>query len=284
MENIEPEFIKVKECNVRYIAKGSSAPVLLLHGFGEFLEVWWFNIDALSEHYRVYAMDLPGHGLSDRPPVNCTLPLATNFVYDFMQALGIDRAHLIGHSFGGVIGLNMAINFPGSVDRLVLADCGGFTRDAPLFYRLCTLPLVGDILIKPTFKPLLRRGMRRAFYNPDIVTAEMVDLDYKYMKMPGRKQALLDIMRSSVTLKGMRPEMILTDKLNMVKSPTLFIHGEQDALIPLADVQNAYKLVPRARLEVIAECGHCPFLEKPQEFNEVAIDFLDSEGRVKNAG
>ena len=103
MEDIDSKFITVKGSNIRYIVRGSGAPILLIHGLGEFLDVWWFNIEPLSKHCLVYAMDLPGHGLSDKPPINYTLPFATKFISDFMQALGIERAHLIGHSLGAAI-------------------------------------------------------------------------------------------------------------------------------------------------------------------------------------
>ena len=74
----------------------------------------------------------------------------------------------------------------------------------------------------------------------------------------------------------------MTDKLHLVKAPTLLIHGEQDTLIPLAHAQNAARLIPDACLEVFEECGHVPHIEKPTEFNKIVIEFLKSEGRVEN--
>jgi len=277
-ENIDAKFVTVKGSNIRYIEKGNGAPVLLIHGLGEFLEVWWFNIGPLSEHYRVYAMDLPGCGLSDKPPVNYTLPFATKFIADFMQALGIERVHLVGHSLGGLIGLNMAISFPSRVDKLILVDCGGLGKDVSFLYRVCTLPVIGEMIVKPTIRAFLGHGIRRAFYNPALVTEDMIEKDYEFMKMPETKRAMLNLIRSNLDFRGLRPEVIVTDKLHLVKSSTLFIHGEQDAIIPLAHVQNACHLIPDARLKVIAECGHCPHIEKASEFNEAVIAFLESSG------
>ena len=276
MENLDEKYIAVNGINIRYVVMGTGAPVLLVHGFGEFMEVWWFNIRPLSERYQVYAMDLPGHGLSDKPAIDYSLFFATEFVINFMETIGIEHASLIGHSMGGGMCLNVAINFPERVDKLILVDSGGLSKEAPLLYRLCTLPIVGEVVTAPTVKVGLRRGIKRAFYNPDLVTEEMVDKDYEFMKMPETKRAMLNIIRSNADIRGPYPETVMTDKLHLVKSPTLLIHGAQDEVAPVEYAQNACQLIPNARLKVINECGHCPHIEKASEFNEAVIAFMDS--------
>jgi len=274
IENLEAEYIVVNGTKIRYIVKGSGSPVLLVHGFGQFLEVWWFNIGPLSQHYQVYAMDLPGHGLSEKPAVDCTFSIVTEFIIDFMEALGIGHASLIGHSMGGSICLDEAINFPDKVDRIILVDSGGLSEKVPLLYRLCALPVLGDILVRPTIKAGVRHGIKRAFYNPDLVTEDMVNLNYELLRKPGVKATMLSIIRSGISISRSNPETIITDKLRLVKVPTLLIHGAQDAVIPLKYAQNASRLIPDCRLEIINECGHCPHLEKASEFNEAVISFL----------
>jgi len=277
MENPAEKYVAVEGINIRYIVSGSGTPTLLLHGFGEFLEVWWFNIGALSQHFQVYAMDLPGHGLSDKPKIDYGLAFANECATGFMRALGIERANLIGHSMGGVVALSIAINFPEKVDKLILVDSGGLSGETPLLYRLCTLPLLGEILVEPTIKVGLRHGIERAFYNPDLITEEMVDKNYEFMRMRGAKKAMLSILRSNADITGPHPEVVMTDKLHLVKSPTLFIHGAQDEVVPVEQAKNASRLVPNARLEVVKKCGHCPHIEKAQEFNKTAIAFLKSD-------
>ena len=276
IENLEAEYVTVKGSKIRYIGKGSGSPVLLIHGFGQFLEVWWFNIGPLSEHYQVYAIDLPGHGLSDKPVVNYSFSFATGFVIDFLEALGIGHANLIGHSMGGSICLGGAIRFPDKVDKIILVDSGSLSEEVPLLYRLCTLPVLGDILVRPTIKAGVRHGIKRAFYNPDLVTEDMVNLNYELLKKPGVKDTMLSIIRTGASISGPYPEAIMTDKLHLVKSPTLLIHGAQDEVIPLKYAQNACRLIPDCRLEIIDECGHCPHLEKASEFNKAVISFLGS--------
>jgi len=272
--NLAGDYITVKGLNVRYMVKGSGSPVLLLHGFGLSLEVWWFNVDVLSQHYQVYAMDLPGHGLSDKPEVDYSLAFTTGFIIDFMEALGIGRASLIGHSMGGGICIGVAVNFPDKVDKIVLLDSGGLSEKVPLSYRLCALPILGDILVRPTIKSAVRSRIKRAFYNPELVTEDMVNLNYELLKIPGLKDTMLNIIRNGASISGPNPEAIMSDKLQLIKVPTLLIHGAQDKVIPLEQARNACRLISGCRLEIIDECGHCPHLEKASEFNEAVVSFL----------
>ena len=220
-------------------------------------------------------MDLPGHGLSEKPEVKYTMSFATEFAARFVQALGVDHVSLIGHSMGGLLCINAAINFPEKVDKLILVDSGGLSEEAPFLYRLSTIPILGDLLLRPTVKPVLKIGVKRAFYNPDVVTEEMIDINYQYLKMPGAKQAMLNIIRSNVDLHGPHPEVVITEKLHLVKSPTLIIHGAQDEVIPVEYAQSACRLIPKAKLNIFSECGHLPQIEKASEFNKAVLSFLE---------
>lgn len=277
MEKLDEKYVTVNGIRVRYGAAGNGPPVLLIHGFGEFLEVWWFNIAALSEYFAVYAVDLPGHGLSQEPVVNYTLAFSTRFIVDFMGTLGIEHASMVAHSLGGLVCLNVAISFPRKVDKLVLVDSGGLSKEVPLLYRLATLPVLGDIILKPTLKAAIRAGMKKGFYNPEIITKGWVNTSYKYMKMPRLKDALLNIIRSNTSIDGLYPEATVTDKLHSVKSPTLIVHGAQDQVIPVEYARSACKLIPKARLKIFDECGHCPHIEKASQFDETVVAFLRAD-------
>jgi pimeloyl-ACP methyl ester carboxylesterase len=117
--------------------------------------------------------------------------------------------------------------------------------------------------------------MKREFYHPDFAAKEIVDLSYRFMEqMPETRRVLLSILHHSVTANGLRPEVVMVDRLHLVKLPTLLIHGAQDEILPLELSQNACRLIPNARLKVIDECGHCPHIERAAEFNEAVISFL----------
>ena len=275
LNNLNAKYVDVGGFNLRYVVKGTGPPVLLIHGLGGFLETWAYNIGALSRHFTVYAFDMPGHGLSEGPVSDYTLECCTNRIaVNFMASLGIEHASLIGHSMGGLVCLSVAIHFPKKVDKLVLVDSAGLSKEAPLIYRLATLPVLGDILLKPTIKPLIKAGMEKVFYNPEIITDEMVDLSYKYWRTPKFKRALANLLRHNASIDGLHPEIIVTDKLHLVQSPTLLIHGKQDQVIPVDYALLACKLIPNVKCQVIDRCGHCPHIEKATQFNDLVASFL----------
>jgi len=273
------EYVTVDGLNIRYLVRGTGPVILLVHGLGEFLEGWLFNLVALSEYFTVYAIDLPGHGLSEEPKHDYTLGFYVKFVVNFMAIMGISRASLLGHSMGGPICLSLAVDFPGKLDKLILVDSGGFSNKVSLGYRLATLPLLGDILLGPMLlinKTIIGVGMRRHFYNPEIVPEEWIDAACKYLKRPKRKKTMLNIIKNYTSIGSIHPEASVTDKLPLVKQPTLIIHGMQDKIIPVEHAYNACNLIPHARLEIFNQCGHNPQIEKASEFNEVVLTFLRS--------
>jgi 4,5:9,10-diseco-3-hydroxy-5,9,17-trioxoandrosta-1(10),2-diene-4-oate hydrolase len=282
LKTLNAKYADVGGFNLRYVVKGAGPSVLLIHGLSGYLETWIYNIGALSRHFTVYALDLPGHGLSEGPVANYTLDCCTHRIaVGFMAALRIERASLVGHSLGGLVCLSVAIHFPQKVDKLVMVDSAGLSKEAPLIYRLATLPVLGDILLKPTIKPLIKAGMEKGFYNPDIITDEMVNLSYKYWRAPKFKRALANLLRHNASIDGLHPEVVVTDKLHLVKAPTLLIHGVHDQVIPVEYARLACKLIPNVKCEVIDGCGHCPHIEKAAQFNDLVVAFLRASESAK---
>ena len=117
-------------------------------------------------------------------------------------------------------------------------------------------------------------GAKKAFYNPQVVTEELVNKACHYLMMSKTKDALLNVLRSNVDGKRIKPEVIMADRLYLVSSSTLIIHGIQDRVIPVEHAQDACSLVPGAKLKVFDECGHCPHIEKANEFNQTVLAFL----------
>jgi 4,5:9,10-diseco-3-hydroxy-5,9,17-trioxoandrosta-1(10),2-diene-4-oate hydrolase len=286
---MDERYVDIDGIRTRYVVGGHGPPVLLIHGLGEFLEVWSRNIAPLSEYFNVYAVDLPGHGLSGKPLGSYTLDFTSEFIVHFMQALGIERASLVGHSLGGMVCLSVAISFPDKVDNLVLVDAGGLTKEVPLTYRLATLPVLGHILLGPRLfvnKVTIRMGlkMKRHFYNPNIVDEVWIDAACRYLKRPERKDAIANIIRSSIKPGQMYPGASIVDKLHLVEVPTLVVHGAQDRVVPVRYAQLACELITDARCKVIDECGHCPQIEKAAQFNDLVAAFLRaSESAEKGA-
>jgi pimeloyl-ACP methyl ester carboxylesterase len=148
------DYLTIKGCKIRYLMEGSGAPVLLIHGLGGFLETWWYNITPLSKHYRVYAVDLPGHGLSDRQKDCYTVSQCTECLLGIIDALQLNTVALVGHSLGGAIAINTAVTDSERVTKLILVDSAGLSDDVPLAFRVTTVPYFGDMAMKLAWKLL----------------------------------------------------------------------------------------------------------------------------------
>ena len=279
MLKLYEEYITVDDLRIRYLVSGDGPPVLLVHGIGEFMEIWKNNIVNLSQQFTVYTLDLPGHGLSEKLKKDFTRDFSINFIARFMEAIDVDRANLIGHSLGGPICMAFVINYPEKANKLILVASGGFTDKVPLSYRLVRLPIVSNILLGPTLlvnKATIRIGLKRQFYDEKTAPKDWVDIVSRHLKMSERKNTIRNIAKSNPANTDIMPRST-NGILSMVKQPTLIVHGRQDRLIPVDYAHIASNLIPGARLQVMEECGHHPQIEKATEFNELVSQFLSPD-------
>ena len=279
MNEIERQYVTVDGLRVGYLLRGSGPSVLLIHGLGEFLETWAYNIDSLSKHFTVCAVDLPGHGHSEQSKGDYTIDYCVGFVVDFMEVMGIKHVSLVGRSMGGPICLMIGIDFPDKVNKIILVSSGGFDENVPLAYRLALLPVLGDIMLGPAVlvnSSTVRLAMRRQFYNSNSVPDEWIQVACEYLKLSNRNETIRNIIRSNASLTSKKPKekAIVTDKISLLNTPTLIVHGMQDNLVSVEQARDAASIIPDAQLKLLAECGHNPQIEKAPEFNELVLSFL----------
>lgn len=267
------EYINVKGTRIRYRVRGSGPPVLLLHGLGGFLEMWWLNVESLGLSNTVYAIDLPGHGLSE-PAKNCYEPdCATEYVIAIMEALGIERVILVGHSMGGLISINVCTSFPEKITKLVLVDSAGLTDYLPLRFRILALPVFGPLLLEIAERQFYKTGIRNLFYKKEL-SDQIIDLFMRNSSRIWPKNEILDLSRKHFGIRGIKPGSFVLDKLPRISCPTMFVQGAQDSIFPLEHVKGAFSRLPGARMEVIEKAGHMPQIEQPDIFNRIMSEFL----------
>jgi pimeloyl-ACP methyl ester carboxylesterase len=272
----EDRFIKVGNINTRYWAAGEQgSAVVLVHGLGGFIENWAYNINALAERHRVYAMDLMGFGRSDKTPLIRDINVLVKFINDFMETMRIEKASLVGNSLGGGLVLQFALDYPAKVEKLVLVDNAGIGRDVISDFKVCSIPVLGELLTRPSLKGTARLW-KEIVCDPVIITPELVNLTYGIISQPGAKKALLAELRSGINLGGQRANLVnsVLNRLSALTAPTLVVWGKKDRIIPVAHAQIAVNKVPGARLEIFERCGHMPQLEQPEKFNKLVLDFL----------
>jgi pimeloyl-ACP methyl ester carboxylesterase len=269
-------YVNIGGINTRYWAEGDSGSnVLLVHGLGGSVENWAPNIGPLSRYHRVFALDLLGFGRSDKLPIVRSIFDLVRFIGDFMQAMQIEKASLIGNSLGGGLALQFAIESPEKVTSLVLVDNAGMGRETIRDFKLVSIPLLGEILTRPS-----RKGMvglwRKIVYDPSVITGELLDLTYDLATLPGARRALLSTLRAGIGFRGQRDKLTkaLLEKIGTIAVPALIIWGRQDRILPVAHAEICRRRLPDSELHLFDNCGHMPQIEHPDEFNRLTLEFL----------
>jgi 4,5:9,10-diseco-3-hydroxy-5,9,17-trioxoandrosta-1(10),2-diene-4-oate hydrolase len=243
-----------------------------------FIENWRTCFSLLAAKHRVYALDLPGFGLTDKP-LNTSYSI-TNFVAfarEFMATLGIERASLVGHSLGGAIAAQFTLQFPKMVEKLILVNSAGLGKEAAFALRLLSLPLIGEMLSRPS-RSGTEQSLQLYVHDQASITEEEIDLSYQMAAQPGRQQALLETVRGVGNLSGQKKSFYepLCSELKTIRQPTLVIWGRQDQIVPVIHAEVAAQSIPDVRVEIFDNCGHVPMLEQSQAFTRALLEFLQN--------
>jgi pyruvate dehydrogenase E2 component (dihydrolipoamide acetyltransferase) len=251
-------FVDVGGIRVRYASRGgddaSRPAVLFIHGFGGDLDNWLFNLDALAEKNRVFALDLPGHGQSTPKVPGTTLADLAAFVGKFMDAVQLDRAHLVGHSMGGGIAAQMAVDQPQRVQSVSLISSSGFGDEINNAYTEGFVTAESRRELKPVVELL--------FANPELVSRQMLDDLLKYKRLDGVSDALSSL-NGGLFANG-RQAAQPGAGLAATGKPVLVIWGGKDRVIPAAHAKNAPE---GATVRVFDDAGHMSQMEKANEVN-----------------
>jgi pimeloyl-ACP methyl ester carboxylesterase len=261
---------------------GSGPALLLIHGVGCNSKSWEPVHAKLAQRFTVIAPDLLGHGESDKPHADYSLPAFANGMRDLLAVLGIDRVTVVGHSFGGGVAMQFAYQYPELVERIVLVSAGGVSKDVSLALRLAAMPMGAEalgVLRAPGVLPAIRRVGRAVgavlgstrFGRDTADVVEMLD----GFEDPAGLAAFARTLRSVVDARGQYVTML--DRSYLVKSvPVQIIWGNDDMIIPVDHAHTAHAAMPGSRLDVFENSGHMPFHDHPDRFVEVVERFVDS--------
>jgi pimeloyl-ACP methyl ester carboxylesterase len=262
--------ISVDGVQVRYRDSGGSGPaVLLLHGIGGSLELWAAQFVEANQGLRLIALDLPGHGLSDFGHQPYDVRSYARFVWQFATALGLDGVHLAGNSMGGAIGLHMLAEQPGRAKSLLLAAAANLGRESPLPFRLMSLPLLGSLMTRAG--PQAVSQQLQAIFDPSFaIPDEVRKTVVRNVMRPGAQAAFLATLRQMCDWGGQREARVAEARaaLSSATVPVLLLHGRNDRVIPCAHSEEAHRLAPGSRLQLLDGCGHTPQLERTAVFND----------------
>ncbi len=274
------QFVTVDDLRIHYRTAGSGPPLILIHGIGASLFAWRLVFDRFAQNYTVYALDLKGHGLSDKPSSGDYSPFGmADLVAHFMDALGIDRANIIGLSMGGAVGAALAIRHPARVERLVLISAAGYALNyhvMPLLVRFAGTPL-GSAVVALVLRQrrMVAWYLRNCYYDPDrMCTPDVIDGYFLPLLTPGTEGIVPLLARDF-------GQTSLAHRLKEISAPTLVMWGQFDAVIPLHWGYRFQQDIANAELVVFPKCGHCPHEEEAEKFLEVVNGFLQRKDAAR---
>lgn len=261
-------------------------PVLLVHGLAGWAENWRYVMPAIAETgRRVVAMDLPGFGQSERPRrpryFDPEAPFYARSAFGVLDALGIARAHVAGHSFGGAIAFTSAVWCPERVRSLTLVAPAGLGGELAQNFRLLTLPGMGLLARLRTTPSIARAVLYSCFHDPSSCPEELVTEAVRYGPLTAGE--MVSVLRATVSFtRGVRDEVRgpWVERRERYQGPALIVWGREDAILPSSLVGDARRLAPQAEVRVIPSCGHLVMAERPREFLDAFLPFLDRASAV----
>jgi len=259
---------------VHYVEAGTGEPLVLIHGFMAWSFTWRRNLEALAEHAHVLALDLRGFGLSAKDAKRKhSLFDQVEVLRAFLDAKGIGRSVLCGHSMGGEVAVRFALTYPDRVKALVLVSSSGYVyrEKSPLERLALWLPSVGELFVRATVlnRRFAGRALRTAYRQSSAVTEADVEGYLLPARAPGAPGAFVCMVRDM-------DFGCTAQQIRNVTHRTLIIWGENDPWIPVQHGRKMAQDLKDSRLVVFADCGHVPPEEHPDEFNRVVSDFLQS--------
>lgn len=261
----EPKLVPAEGWTVRVLAMGpedagAALPLLLIHGFGGDYQNWQFNQPDLAADRTVYAIDLPGHGGSTKSLAGGDVVSLADAVRGAMAALGISRAHLAGHSLGGAVALQLALDEPARIASVTLVCSAGLGPEINTDYI--------EGFIRSDRRKDMKATVEALFADPSFVSKDMVEDLLKYKRLDGALAALRTI--ADAAFAGGRQAAVFTDRLGRLEPPVQAIVGEADRIIPAAHAEA----VPEARRHLLGGAGHMVHIEKPAEVNRLIGAFV----------
>lgn len=275
--------VRIGDALVHFHETGAAGgtPVVLLHGGGPGASAWsnfGANLPVLGDRFHTLAVDQPGYGRSTAGMVTGHyFTYAADALAALLDELGIARVHLIGNSLGGGTAVRFALRHPKRADRLVLMGPGGLSLNVFSADPTEGVKRLMEFGAPPgPSREKLAAFLRTLVYDQSLVTDELVEERFAVAADPAAMRAMAS-MGATFRDPAFLEEGLLWREAHRLRNEVLLIWGREDRVNPLDGALVALKLIKRARLHVFGGCGHWAQLERFEEFNRLAIGFLQGE-------
>ena len=261
----------------RAIEAGDGPPLIFLHGTGGHAEAYLKNIEAHAKHFHVYAIDMVGHGYTDAPDISYEMQCYVDFMGDFLDAIGAEKASISGESLGATVASWYALAHPERINKIVMNTGTMLPPDEEGARELQDLL---DRSRKASGSPdreMIRQRIRWLMHRDEDVTDEIVEVRYQIYQQPGRAAVIRKIAEESIgalldpeqQAQWYKPEL-----LQQLSVPTLVLWTRYNPgqLVHLAE--ESASLIPNSELIVLENSAHWPQWEEADEFNRVHLEYL----------
>ncbi len=278
--HFQTKYLQLKEGKIAYIKEGNGKKVLLfLHGLSSNSDAWYRNIETLDKDFTCIAIDLPGFGKSYKNADEFTATYFASIVKEFAEKMNIEKFTLVGHSMGGQTAIKFAAKYPEKLDKLILIAPAGIEKFS-VFDGTAMKMVMNPTTIMASTEEQIDRNYHLNFYKMPKEAAQMIQDRKNIVKSADFEAHAIAIQKS---VKGMLDDTITQD-LEKISTPTLFLFGKNDALIPNKYLhptltidelsKTAQESIKESKLVLIDEAGHFLQFEKPIEVNKEIKEFL----------
>lgn len=264
---VEENVIYAGDIRTYYISAGRGQPILLIHGHSSTGAISLKSVIAsLAHHFRVIAPDVVGYGETDKPSAPYDRYFFSAWLKDFVRAIELRRASLVGFSQGGAISIQFTLEEPERVDRLVLVNSAGLGKFFP------PLGFLISTILRYSFPSRLACRWHSSYIttNSGSIDEEMLDYGLKVSLMPGARRSFWQGRGRAVS--PFPPEI-----LSQISHPTLLLCGEKDRVVSPVLSERAQKIMPNAKFQIIQDSGHSPFFDQPELFSNILVKFLKGD-------
>ena len=276
IERISIQTVLVHDQRIAYLDVGAGPPVILIHGFGGSMWQWEQQQHALSQHFRVLTLDLPGAGLSDKPEIDYRPDQMLDYFVGFMDAVKIPQATLVGNSMGAGLAIGMALAHPTHVAKLILIDGlppnvmekltspsvrRALETSAPSWLVSFGNMLFGGLMIESVLKEII--------HDPALLTPAVIERSNRNRQRPGLIKPIMTV-RENLPLW----ESGFATRVGEITHPTLVIWGEEDRVFPIAVGEELHQTIKGSQFSRIPKAGHIPQWERPDLVNQELITFI----------
>lgn len=265
------EFLRINDQWVHFESGGGGDAVMLIHGFGGSTYTWRKSLPALADRFRTIAIDLNGFGYTQRPvsPTAYSVAGQRDLVLGVMDSLGVERAHVVGHSYGAGIAARLAFDRPDRIRSLTFVGGGLPSGSSWPLPRVVTPFVVFWVKYFALREDVIRDALRGAVLNPEIVTDEVVREYLDRLRIEGIEDAIYGLTAAA------GPKLPPVDPAAF-QVPAQLLWGRFDRVIPIRVGEGLAVRIPNSQLIRFDHSGHLPMEEEPDEFVAALIEFFDA--------